>query len=152
MTEAEEKKQFAELLLRSPDDPFKAALTLFPENTARALRVATEWPNDPEVRTFKKEINNKSDQMEFLPGKAEFCRLIWERMQNAYDAEDFAKIAKLYAETRGFIEKAVPVTNVNVQQNRVMIVKDHGDDNAWESKLKEQQRALVNGEFAVIEH
>jgi hypothetical protein len=43
----------------------------------------------------------------------------------------------------------VPLAEVNVQnntqvnQNRVMVVVDHGTDDEWEAKLRRQQRDLM---------
>ena len=49
MNDTQEKRAFAELLLQNPNEPFKVALQLYPENTNRALWVANTWPGDAEV-------------------------------------------------------------------------------------------------------
>ena len=49
MDERDAKAKFARLLLKEPGDPFAVALRVFPDDTKKALRVANEWPADPEV-------------------------------------------------------------------------------------------------------
>jgi len=147
MSEEELKAEFARLLLRTPEDPFKAALMLFPDNTSRALRVANEWPADPEVIAAQAAIVEDEGEMSFLPTKADLARSIWSRMQgDRICPEDFAKLGKLYAEVRGFIEK--PQTNINTNvnnvTNRVMVVRESASDADWETKLRKQQEDLTN--------
>lgn len=146
MSDEELKAQYARLLLKV-DDPFKAALHLFPDNTSRALRVANEWPNDPEVVAAQAELLDEDGEISFLPTKAAFARKIWDRMEEERIApEDFAKLGKLYADVRGFIEK--PQTNINNNvnnvNNRVMIIRETGTDEDWEAKLRKQQEDLTN--------
>lgn len=154
MTEQEEKQRYAELLMRTPDgDPFKAALTLFPQNVNRALWVANNWPTDPDVIAFNREVKDSKSELDYLPSKADLARSIWARMNRGEygpEDEDFVKLAKLYGDVMGFIEKPNNVTTVNVTQNRVMEVRDHGTAEQWEQKLLAQQERLINGDFTVI--
>lgn len=145
------KTQFAELSLREPD-PFKVALVVFPNDTGRALRVANEWPNDPEVKTLRQAFVDSEEDGEtaFLPTKAEAARLAWniardtERM-----TEDRLKALKLYADIRGFIEKPqVAVNNTVNNVQRVLVVKDYGTDDDWRTALRAQQKRLINGEYS----
>jgi len=139
------KTAFAVELLKNPADAFKAALQVFPDDTGLALRAAHTWPKDPFVLAEQERITSEEGEGAFLPGKAELCRKIWERLQKDYVVtEDFVKIAKLYAEVRGFIEK--PNTNIvtNVVTNKVMVVKDLGTNDEWEMKAERQQRELLN--------
>ncbi len=78
MSELALKLQFAKLLLKTPTEPFKAALALFPDNRNRALRVANEWPCDLEVIAAKEDAVEEVGEMAFLPTKAEACRKIWD--------------------------------------------------------------------------
>lgn len=147
MTEEELKAEFAKLLLKTPNDPFKAALLLFPDNTSRALRVANEWPADPEVMAAQAELLEEDGELAYLPTKADFARKIWDKMDEERLApEDFAKLGKLYADVRGFIEK--PQTNINTNvnnvTNRVMVVRESQSDADWEAKLRKQQEDLTN--------
>ena len=140
MTESEAKEKFAQLLLQEPGNLFAVALKVFPDDTKRALRAVTEWKDDPEI----KSLQEKAQELP-LPTKGEFARVLWDKMQDKWtDANDFAKIAKVYAEVRGFIEppKVEVQTNVQNVTNKVMVVRESGSDSEWERKLLDQQTAL----------
>lgn len=146
MTDREQKEEFVRFLLETPDDPFKAALRLFPDDTNKALRAAHEWPRDPDVIASMRARKEDSNEEDFLPSKAELARKVWAKMNSGtLDPEEFAKMARLYADIRGYIEK--PTTNINNNTQNllqpVMVVKDIGDDDEWERKLAEQQGKLV---------
>jgi hypothetical protein len=145
LTDEEYKVEYARQLLKTPKDPFKAALVLFPNNTNRALRVANEWPQDIVVRNAQNELIENEGELAFLPTKGELARSVWDRMQSEWVAtDDFGKLGKLYADVMGFIEKQNTNVNVGVNvSNRVMIVKDNGNDEQWEAKLQAQQAKLI---------
>jgi hypothetical protein len=146
--ELELKSKFAfELLRANVTDSigaFKIALSIFPNDTGVALRVANEWVKDPIVIAEQQRLADELGELAFLPTKIDLSRAIWEKANKEYTCtEDFTKLMRLYAEVRGFIEK--PTTNIQnnlISNNKVMIVTDHGNDNEWETKLKEQQRVL----------
>jgi hypothetical protein len=55
---------------------------------------------------------------------------------------------KAYLHIIAAIAAKVPLAEVNVNntlvdQSRVMVVVDHGSDEEWETKLREQQRRLI---------
>ncbi len=90
--------------------------------------------------------------MAFLPGKGDLARDIWQRMQGTTlpngvtippTPEEYAKLAKLYADVRGFIEK--PQTNVNVTTNvnRVVEMPVFANESEWEAEAARQQRELL---------
>lgn len=152
MTEQEEKAAFAALLLKMPNDPFKAALELV-SDTTRALRIAMEWPKDPIVKAETERLTEGEGALSFLPGKGELLRDIWDRMQGQVGAagtiikptpDDYAKLAKLYAEVRGFIEKPQSGPAVQVIIPRAIEVPTHGTDEQWESAAATQQRELLD--------
>lgn len=143
--ESELKEQFAKILLKNPENPFEAALKIFPEDVNTALQIATEWPADPLVINATNDILEDEDELSFLPNKAKLARHIWGKLDGEYICnEDYVKLAKLYAEVLGFIEK--PQTNINANisavSNRVMIVKESGSNDEWEQKLLQQQQKL----------
>ena len=139
----EYKTYFAEFLLDTPDDPFKAALKVFPENINRALRVAKEWYRDPFVLSEIKRIKTKGTDLETLPTEADLAREIWDRAKLADSDDDAVKLFKLYAEVRGFINKPKDGAKINLNVNpNVMVVKDKGDDSDWEARLRRQQRKM----------
>lgn len=143
MSDLEHKRRFAELILKTPGDPFPSALAIFPDNIQRAMHAAMQWPNDPEVLNILSELKGDVGEMGFLPTKADLGRLVWDMANNkSIETEDRLKAAKLYAEIRGFVEKPAQGPNVVVNQNRVMIVESHGNDDEWSAKLAQQQRTL----------
>jgi hypothetical protein len=149
MDERDAKAKFARLLLKEPSDPFVIALKVFPSDTKKALRVANEWPADPEVLSLQEKAEEEEGELAFLPTKGQLCRGIWEKMHDKYtDADTYAKLSKVYAEVRGFIEKPQIAVNTNVQNvtNKVMIVRENGSDAEWERKLLEQQARLANAQ------
>lgn len=143
MTEIEEKAAFAALLIRYPKEPFKAALELWPLDVSLALRRSNEWPNDKAVLAELKRLRNEGDDMEMLPGKSELAIEVWNKMQDC-SADDFAKLAKLYAELRGYIEKPSPSTNVNVFTQKCIEVPTLGSNQEWEDAVAKQQTELLN--------
>ncbi len=140
------KEKFAEELLRNPGDPFKAGLAVFGMNTGRAMQAAQQWATDPYVMEYKDKLLEERGVRSFLPTKEDLAREIIDFARAIGCPEDKIKAFRLYGEVMGFIEKpAVNVNNnTNIQQNSVMVIKDHGTDDEWEAKLATQQRALVN--------
>lgn len=140
------KEAFAAALLRSPDNPFKAALTVFGMDTGAALRAANEWIHDIYVISRCAELLEQFGEELFLPNKTALARRVFELAENpATDKKDKIKAYELYANIRGFIEKQTAIANVtnNVTHNRVMMYKDHGTDDDWERKAVQQQGKLI---------
>lgn len=140
------KKAFAAALLYHPNEPFKAGAKVFPGNHTRALTAAQVWVGDPEVLQFQVDLLEEFGEDNFLPNKVMLARRIFELGENerASIPERLAAF-RLYADVRGFIEKAALIQNNNVtlNQNRVMVVKDHGTDDDWEVKVAAQQSKLI---------
>ena len=137
------KRQYALYLIKHKE-PYKAARALFPNDMRAHLYAAKEWTHDQFVVDLINEYNSENPE-EILPTKTEYAMAVWNRMQNAAFDDDFAKLAKLYGEVRGFIEK--PQTNVNIDQsvntNKVLVVKDKGTDEDWQKGLLQQQKKLI---------
>jgi len=150
--EDQQKAEYANLLLKERD-PFKAAILLFPANTNRALWVANHWPHDPVVKEFQKSLLSASDELDFLPTKAELARDIWEKMKGVTTSEgrqiapspdEYSKLAKLYADVRGFIEKPQNNQNITVVIPKAIEVPTHGTNAEWEAAAATQQRELLD--------
>jgi hypothetical protein len=152
MDEHELKLAFARALLYSPNAAFNVASALLPDDAGKALKMAHFWPRDPVVIEEQKRILAEEGEEHFLPTRFQLARKVWDTAENAVYDDDKAKLLKLFAEVLGFIEKpnAGSTTNVNIQQNRVMIVKDHGSDSDWEKAAQRQQHALINGEYSRV--
>jgi hypothetical protein len=150
--ELEKKKRFAVEHLKTPQEAFRIASSLFGDDVGRALDVATRWPSDPDVLRFKEEAVQEVGDLHFLPTKADAARLAWDLANtNNLLVEDRLKALRLYSDIRGFIEKQGTTINNNVlNSNKVMLVTDHGDTSDWEAKLAQQQQTLI--ENATIRH
>lgn len=151
MDELVEKRAFAELLLQMPHEPFKAALQLYPENTNRALWIANTWPSDGLVQAEMARLRELHGPYVGLADKPKLLRAIWERMTSqrlpdgrmvSCTADEFAKLAKLYAEVMGYIEKPT-TTAVNVTVPRAIEVPVHQTNESWEQAAARQQRELL---------
>ena len=137
------KDKFAEALLRSPNDAFGVACQIFGSDTMRALEVSTSWPLDFYVLQKQADLIEAQGDEAFLPTKAELARRIFTVGDTATDPKDKLSAYKLYAEVRGFIVKADNVTNLQVNNNRVMVLRDFGSDAEWETKASKQQSKLI---------
>lgn len=144
--ELEEKKRFAIELLKSPNEPYKAATAVFGADTGKALVASSRWPRDPDVVQFMDEALSDLGDMHFLPSKADLARVAWELANSPLThVEDRLKAMRLYADVRGFIEKqGITVNNNVLTNNKVMVIKDHGDTAQWEQRLLEQQTKLID--------
>jgi hypothetical protein len=140
----DQKEKFAKAL-KELGDPFKAALSVCDGMpTQHALKMSVDWPHDAEVKAFIKALKDKEESIDNLPSKKDLAEAIWHKMEKCPFPDDYAKLAKLYAEVRGFIEKPDNKPVVNINQNRVMVVKDLGDEEDWQVKAERQQRELLN--------
>lgn len=146
ISNSKRKRQFAEFLSKL-SDPYKAAHRIFPEDTKLAIQAAREWPTDRTVIDFLNEKSLSKDDVDELPTKADLARCVWDRMNEPMtENEDFVKMAKLYAEIRGFVEKPKDGAQVNVQNvSNVLVVKENGDFDNWSNGLAQQQERLING-------
>lgn len=142
------KAAFAAALFKHPatmEGRFAAALSVT-SDTGKALIMANKWLDDPVVIAEQQRMTKGADEgdLNFIGTKADFAREILEAARGSWDLEAKHKFYKLYAETRGFIVKADTQVNVQVNNNRVMVVKDMGTDADWERKAQQQQRALID--------
>jgi hypothetical protein len=145
----EQKQLFATLLLKWPDEPMRAAMQIAGEaDVARAAWIANKWPLDPVVMMMIDEARESGADLAALPTKADLARKVFALADTAGTMRAFSeaeRLYKLYAEVRGFVEKpAAPSATVNIQHNRVMMVRDCGTDADWESRTASQQKALID--------
>lgn len=138
------KHEFAEALLKLPNDPFRAACGVFGNDTVKALEVANRWPFDLVVLQRQAELLDKFGPEEFLPTKTDVARRIWNCGEAATDTKDKLAAYRLYAELRGFVPKGDAAgVNVTVNNNRVMVVPAFGTDDQWETNAARQQSKLI---------
>jgi hypothetical protein len=140
------KEQFAQFL-DAGFSPFIAAMKIWPHDAGLASMVAEQWPNDPYVIATRELAKEKQAAEKKPTGKVDQIKRI-ESKFHLMDAAEYLKAERLIAEMSGHIEKAAPAAvNVNTGPviERVLVVKDHGDDEAWERKLASQQGQLIEG-------
>lgn len=77
---------------------------------------------------------------------------------NAHGEEAIATLRatdpKAYLQTIAIVTAKLPVAEVSVSntlvdQRRVMVVTDHGTDEEWEAKLRQQQRRLTEEDVTI---
>lgn len=143
------KLAFAAALMKHPrtlEGRFAAALSCTGD-TGKALLMANKWVDDSVVTSEVDRLNKRGDEgdLSFIGSKADFAREVLEAGRTSWDGDTKHKFFKLYAEVRGFIAKEGG-TNVNVQvnNNKVMVVRDMGTNEEWELKAAKQQRALID--------
>lgn len=142
------KAAFAAALLRYPNDAFKAASLVCGTDSGRALRMAWEWPNDPGVLEKQKELLEEYGEEHFAPTKAQASQKVYEiASDERVDAKVRLAAFDLFCRIKGFIQKpegtVINNNNTVVNQNRVMLMRDHGTVEEWEEKLRAQQAKLV---------
>ena len=145
----EQKTAFAMALLKNPDNPFQAALSILPDTPSAvgfALQIAQLWVNDKFVAEEKLRLIEELGSATFLPTKVDQCRDIWKMATNEkLDEEVRLKAHRLYAEIMGNIEKPTVNNNINngIVNNGVMIVPVSTSMDEWEKAASAQQRELI---------
>lgn len=143
------KAAYAAFLLQERD-PFKAACMLCPDNTGDALWYATNWANDAEVLAELNKLRSDGKNIQSIASKHDLARFYWDMANDTrIEAKDRIAAAEKYGAVSGIHDpKANNTTNINIDNApRVMVVKDHGSDDAWQAKIERQQRELVNGKY-----
>lgn len=142
------KKQFAGFLYREPGNPFKAAQAVFLDDIGSACKYAMEWNIDPEVLEEIERLKTTVKDEDVLPSKIETGLAAWNLANCEYlKGSDRVNALRLLAEIAGHISEKTSKIDLktNIPINRVMLVKDHGENSDWEQQLLDQQSRLVNG-------
>ena len=136
------KEEFAEHFLRSPDNAFAVACIVYPNDTGKALRIATEWPNDPQIKTLMQSLQDAAEEFAYHPTKEQFARTLLNNAELllSSDPQTAHKYHDSYRKMR-WPDAAVSISDNRVVNN-VLVVKDHGTPDQWEEKLVRQQRRL----------
>lgn len=106
------KLAFAAALLKTPNDPFKAALSIIDSSKTAgpAMWAANYWPNDPAVKAEVERLKAEQGELAFLPSKADLARALWDKAHHERTTnDDFTKMARLYAEIMDFVPKVSKV-------------------------------------------
>jgi hypothetical protein len=148
------KAAYAAFLLREPD-AFKAACLLCPEDTGKALWIATNWKNDPDVNDELDKLKSSPDSINTIGSKYEVALILWNIANNEIlDTKDRMAAIRDFCTLRGIYDfNSKQGTTVNVDaSSKVMIVKDHGEDNEWEKKVMTQQQELTSESYVSGSH
>jgi TPR repeat protein len=141
----EYKRRFARALVQGKCS-WDAICIAIPDSTVDRAFFAVDWPHDTEVAAIMREIQeDEEDPIHGLPSKADFDRLLWEKMQDA-DPSDCAKLAKVYADVRGWTKKPIEPTKQNdntVPTVHVMMVPHYPSAADWERAAQPQQANLI---------
>lgn len=140
------KRQFAANLYGEPGNPFQAALKMFPDDVGTAAQHAVEWVNDPEVLAEIERLKNDPSENP-LPTKIEAAQAAWDLANNIFlKGKERVDALRLFAEIAGHMPDKTINKNIKseVSANKVMLVKDHGEDSDWEKKLEENQKRLLS--------
>ena len=147
MTELDYKKAFALSLLARPGKPFDVAFDLFRSNddTQKALWAATNWPTDPEVIAFQREVVADPESTGALPTKYQAAFEVLERARKSKDDDSYCRLMTLYGTLMGQIEK--PGTPASQQTaviiNKVIMMPATVSKEDWSRQATTQQRNLV---------
>lgn len=141
------KEQFA-TFLSAGFSPFIAAIRLWPNDAGLASLVANTWPTDPYVEAYREKLKGDAEAKLKPADKTAQIKRIEARLDTLTE-DNYLKAERLLAEMSGHIEKAAPPSvNIDNRQQtieRVLVIKDHGDDAAWEAKMSAQQSKLIEG-------
>jgi len=146
-TTDDEKTRYGHALAACPDDAFRAALSVYPGDAGRALVVAREWSDDPAVIEARDEavavaLNDDGPVI----GKAGVAQMLLDiAREKLVDAKDRIAALDKINEMYGYKTATVGVGggNTYIDNRSVMVVKDHGTDDEWSAKLREQQERLI---------
>ncbi len=145
----ERKRFFARALILTPNEPWAAAQRTFPDDTGAAFKAARDWVLDETVieamGALRGAYRDTGDQLG-LPTKEDLIRSMWKRLHDPdLYADDFAKIAKVYADVRGYIAKETKIeTSTTNNVSNVMLVPHALTDDDWQKGLAENQHELTN--------
>ena len=103
-----------------------------------AMRYAIEY--EQEIKDASAVILN-SDPLHGIPTKRQILMEIIERARATDDDKAYASIMKLYAEISGYEAPKRTESSV-VNTSRVMVVRDHGNDQDWRERAAKQQENL----------
>lgn len=147
----EQKRLFAEALLRAPNQPVVASRAVFPLDPGQAFLASTQWPHDPEVIDQQRQLLDRFGAKHFMPTKEQLAMIVLLSAEETgfngtktHEYADRLKAYELYAKVMGFIERPGVVTQNNTVVNNVMVMRDHGSNDDWANKAAVQQKALLN--------
>lgn len=143
------KIAFARLLFLEPGNPFECGKKIFPDNTGYACMAAVQWKNDSVVVEEMERLAAETPIENLVATKQEAMQNAWLMANNtSINPKERVAALRLFAEMAEYMPEKTSVKNVQKNEviNRVMMVKDHGEDEEWAEKVSEQQRKLTNAD------
>lgn len=136
------KKRFAAAWAQHPDDVFKAALSVLGD-AGLALASVRQWEHDPDVIALRDELAHEA-QAARLEGMRERVLLkLEDAMDKCINYEVKSKIGKVILDATKEDAPGAGAGNTFIQNNRVLVLTDHGTDDEWLAKLRAQQARLI---------
>ncbi len=115
-SETKLKEEFAELLLRRPNEAFECAKIVTggdpDEMFALSFVRSRSWPNDPYVKDAQKKLREQFGLDHFLPSRYEMFHELWKRVK-VMDDGDFIRGMELAMTSQGFVGKSGPTGGQN---------------------------------------
>ena len=140
-----QKRMFARHLLTT-NDPILAGKRTFPKENGKAIQAAEGWISDPIVEHECERLKRVDDDVSAtkLPSKDEYAKFLWKNAKSAKTSDEKWKFAKLFAETKGFLEKPIDSTaeKQEIPVNKVMVVPSADSRKEWEDQISDQQDNL----------
>lgn len=131
------KTLYAAELLRTPHDPFKAALKVFPHHMQACLWVMQAWVHDEFVLSEQRRLIEHFGPDHFLPTMQDLAHHVYATAVGASMTDDKIKAFELYAKIRGFINKPAEAANVNVNvSNKVLVIREYSEAEVEASQAK----------------
>ena len=139
------KNAYAYELARHPGDPLKAATICVPNGDwGMASELMCEMRSDIGFADRQRDIVENNEAATFLPTKEVIIFEILSVARAAENKETRLKAYELAAKMQGWIEKGGGTNvNVNLQNNRVMIVRRHDTMEEFEAAARAQQDKLI---------
>jgi hypothetical protein len=138
------KDTYAVCLAQQPQNPWNAAILATGGNVGLAMELQLDCDRDPIWKARTQEILKEHGYADLLPSKEQVALEILTISRIAADRETQLKGYRLYGEMMGLIEKGGPQTNIQVNNPKVLVMKDFGDQNSWERVALEQQKKLTS--------
>jgi hypothetical protein len=143
--EASLKREFAETWAKHPSfTAYDVGAYVFRNlrEPHRGSQAAHVWSKELDVLEMVAELKRQGGANAANADKEQVKLELLAIARGTRDPKEAVGAYKLYAEIEGWVGKNE--TNVNVAVvNRVMKVRDHGDDDQWEDRARRQQAALT---------
>ena len=149
LTDESLKRRYAAEMVRDGARPHYTAQVIIGYATQYDMSVGAlagnAWPTDEFVLAEMQRIREQKGEAALIPTKETIAlELLSLAREQAKTVADRLNAYRLFNDVVGYGQKALgsgPVTNV--MANKVMMVKDKGDEASWSAGLMAQQEGLI---------